>query len=146
MPIIIDKKQVLDFIMRQVKQIDDLSNKELILMVMAIEHISMDEQTKRSINLGVGITTGALTSIFVPPTSPLLFASGLTVAIATLINAFGRHRAKKELDEIRHLLSTALLVRFEDPITAYFQTAQLITSIEREDLLDFFERAGATNE
>lgn len=140
MPIVVDKSKVMEFILNQVERKNTLPEKELILMIMALEHLRNDEQMKTTINIGVGVATGALTSIFVSMSNPIVFAGGMTVAIAACVKAFRRHGINKHLKKVSEILSGEMLSRYDDVLTAYFMTAQLIQSIERDDLLDFFER------
>lgn len=136
--ITIASNNMYDFLMEQTKEVENLSNKELLLCVFGGQHL----QGHYDFHLGTGIAAASIgTTIALFATNPVFLSVMATLGVAGAIsackNAYNDYKVKKLID----VFTGELIKRYDNIMEAYFQVRAMIESTEREEILDFFEKA-----
>jgi hypothetical protein len=136
--LMIASNDMYNFLMEQTKEVKNLSNKELLLCVFGGQHL----QGHYDFHLGTGVAAASVgTAVAFFASNPVFLSVMATVGVAGVIsackNAYSDYKVKKLID----VFTSELLTRYDNVIEAYMQVRAMIENTEREEILDFFEKA-----
>lgn len=136
--LMISSDNMYNFLMEQTLEVENLSNKELLLCVFGGQHL----QGHYDFHLSTGVaaaSVGTIAAFFV--SNPIFLSVMATIGVAGAINAcrcaYNDYKVKKLID----VFTGELVKRYGNVFEAYIQIRAMIESTEREEILDFFEKA-----
>lgn len=142
----IDSTKLYEHILDKAKTPEVLSNKEVILCVLSLEHLQNISRKNTAFTCIGGVVLGATTLSCIAFGASILMAAGLTAEVFCLNTAFKNLREKKDYQQLQMLLEMLLASRYENMMEAYFEISNLIQSVETEELIQFFKEGDAINE
>ena len=116
-----------------------LDEKELVMAIIALQHLH--NETLFGLGTDVFITTvSTMSGIVIDTTiSKVIFAAfGATFATKLIIDAVEQFKINK----LKNKLIDELMNRFETPQMAYLEIAQMITSVTRDEILEYLKNIG----
>lgn len=116
-----------------------LDEKELVMTIIALQHL----HNESSFNLGTDIfitTVSTISGIIIETViCKVAFAAfGITFATRFIIDAVEQFKINK----LKNKLVDELMNRFETPQLAYLEIAQMITSVTREEIIEYLKNIG----
>ena len=141
----INDKNTINYIKHLTKDIHCTNEKDVITMIMALQHLNNKQSWVQGINLTVGLGSMIATSFWVPASAVILFSAGITAGVVTCYNAINSFIKSNDYSAVSDKLIDELMHRYDNPFEAYLQIANTVLTIEREDLVDFFKRANEFN-
>jgi hypothetical protein len=127
-----------NFIKDQTKIVKTLSNKEIVLSIFASQHL----RGHHDFYSGTGTAAtgvGLVFSLFA--VNPMFTAVTIVTGCFGALTAFYNMRQSCKLNKFISIFSDELITRYPDILTAYMEISTMIRSIEREEILEFFEKA-----
>lgn len=119
---------------------DLLTKKELVLNILTLQHLINSNNN----HLIADTTVGAI-SILPIFTTSLNLAGDLALGIiagSSAIKLGIDYINNTKLNKLYKLFVNELMDRFETPQLAYLETSNLIQSVEREDIINYFKLIG----
>ena len=116
-----------------------LDEKELVMAIIALQHLH--NETSFGLGTDVFITTVSTVSGMAIDTtiSKAIFAAfGATFATKLIIDAVEQFKISK----LKNKLIDELINRFGTPQMAYLEIAQMITSVTRDEILEYLKNIG----
>ena len=116
-----------------------LDEKELVMAIIALQHLY--NETSFGLGTDIFITTVSTISGIAMDTTvcKVIFAAfGATFATKLIIDAVEQFKINK----LKNKLVEELVNRFETPQIAYLEIAQMITSVTREEILEYLKNIG----
>ena len=116
-----------------------LDEKELVMAIIALQHLH--NETSFGLGTDVFITTvSTISGITIDTTiCKVVFAAfGATFATKLIINAV----EQLKINKLKNKLIDELMNRFETPQMAYLEIAQMITSVTRDEILEYLNSIG----
>ena len=116
-----------------------LDEKELVMAIIALQHLH--NETSFGLGTDVFITTvSTISGITIDTTiCKVIFAAfGATFANKLIIDAVEQFKINK----LKNKLVEELVNRFETPQIAYLEIAQMITSVTRDEILEYLKNIG----
>ena len=122
-----------------VPNMDKLSDKELILSIMATSHL----ENVNNFKLGVsgGVMGGSMLGGIMASASVLGVFGFLAVGTVATAVAISGDLKRKQIKEIENKLTDYLLNRFDDAKVAYDTVAKMILNVTREEIVEYLENA-----
>ena len=122
-----------------VPNMDKLSDKELILSIMATSHLKNINNFK----LGVsgGVMGGSMLGGIMASASVLGVFGFLAVGTVATAIAISGDLKRKQIKEMENKLTDYLLNRFDDAKVAYDTVAKMIVNVTREEIVEYLENA-----
>ena len=123
-----------------IAKIHHLSKKEIVMAIMALQHIRNQE----NFIISADLSTSALAYLpaFITNISmagkAALFAIGTCCATNMILDSIDNHRAVKYMD----LLIEELMSRYEVPQVAYLEISELITETTRDEIIRYLDSIG----
>ena len=119
---------------------DLLTKKELVLNILTLQHLINSNNN----HLIADTTVGAI-SILPLFTTSLNLAGDIALGIvagSSMIKLGIDYINNTKLNKLYKLFVNELMDRFETPQLAYLETSNLIQSVEREDIINYFKLIG----
>ena len=119
---------------------DLLTKKELVLNILTLQHLINSNNN----HLIADTTVGAI-SILPLFTTSLNLAGDIALGIvagSSMIKLGIDYINNTKLNKLYKLFVNELMDRFETPQLAYLEISNLIQSVEREDIIDYFKLIG----
>ena len=119
---------------------DLLTKKELVLNILTLQHLINSNNN----HLIADTTVGAI-SILPLFTTSLNLAGDIALGIvagSSVIKLGIDYINNTKLNKLYKLFVNELMDRFETPQLAYLEISNLIQSVEREDIIDYFKLIG----
>ena len=116
-----------------------LDEKELVMAIIALQHLY--NETSFGLGTDIFITTVSTISGIAMETiiCKVIFAAfGATFATKLIIDAVEQFKINK----LKNKLVEELVNRFETPQIAYLEIAQMITSVTRDEILEYLKNIG----
>ena len=116
-----------------------LDKKELVMAIIALQHLH--NETLFGLGTDVFITTVSTISGIAMETTvcKVIFAAfGATFATKLVIDTVEHFKINK----LKNKLIDELMNRFETPQMAYLEIAQMITSVTRDEILEYLKNIG----
>lgn len=122
-----------------VPNMDKLSDKELILSIMATSHL----ENVNNFKLGVsgGVMGGSMLGGIMASVGVLGLLGFLAVGTVATAVAISGDLKRKQIKEIENKLTDYLLNRFDDAKVAYDTVAKMIVNVTREEIIEYLENA-----
>ena len=122
-----------------VPNMDKLSDKELILSIMATSHL----ENVNNFKLGVsgGVMGGSMLGGIMASASLLGVFGFLAVGTVATAVAISGDLKRKQIKEIENKLTDYLLNRFDNAKVAYDTVAKMIIDVTREEIVEYLENA-----
>ena len=122
-----------------VPNMDKLSDKELILSIMATSHL----ENVNNFKLGVsgGVMGGSMLGGIMASASVLGVFGFLAVGTVATAVAISSDLKRKQIKEMENKLTDYLLNRFDDAKVAYDTVAKMIVNVTREEIVEYLENA-----
>lgn len=116
-----------------------LDEKELVMAIIALQHL----HNESSFNLGTDVfitTVSAISGIAIDTTAckAIFAAFGVTFATKLIIDTVEQFKISK----LKNKLIDELMNRFGTPQMAYLEIAQMITSVTRDEILEYLKNIG----
>ena len=116
-----------------------LDEKELIMAIIALQHL----YNEASFGLGTDMlitTVSTISGIAIDTTAcKVIFAAfGATFATKFIIDIVDQFKINK----VKNKIVDELMNRFETPQMAYLEISQMITSVSREEILEYLKNIG----
>ena len=135
----IDEKALLNYIENNYNDSTN-SVEDLVLMTMGLSHLENTGDFFIGINTAL---TGTAAIVGMICTAPVLLAGSITAGIAGCVGIVKHGIKVKKVKSLQNKIADILIKEYGSFIEAYTEIANMITSIEREDLMNFFEKANA---
>ena len=121
-------------------KIHHLSKKEIVMAIIALQHIRNEE----SLIISADISASALA--YLPALlinmsqigKAALLAIGTCCATKMILDAIDNHKVTKFMNQ----LIEELMSRYETPQVAYLETSDMITSITRDEIIEYLNGIG----
>ena len=126
------------FVKEQTKIVKTLSNKEIVLSIFASQYL----QEHHDFHSGTGTAAtgvGLVMSLFTATT--MFTAVTLVTGCLGALTAFYNMRQSCKLSKFIGIFSEELITRYPDITTAYIEISTIIQGIEREEIIEFFDKA-----
>lgn len=122
-----------------VPNMDKLSDKELILSIMATSHL----ENVNNFKLGVsgGVMGGSMLGGIMASASVLGVFGFLAVGTVATAIAISGDLKRKQIKEMENKLTDYLLNRFDDAKVAYDTVVKMIVNVTREEIVEYLENA-----
>ena len=122
-----------------VPNMDKLSDKELILSIMATSHL----ENVNNFKLGVsgGVMGGSMLGGIMASVGILGLLGFLAVGTVATAIAISGDLKRKQIKEMENKLTDYLLNRFDDAKVAYDTVAKMIVNVTREEIVEYLENA-----
>ena len=122
-----------------VPNMDKLSDKELILSIMATSHL----ENVNNFKLGVsgGVMGGSMLGGIMASVGILGLLGFLAVGTVATAIAISGDLKRKQIKEMENKLTDYLLNRFDDAKVAYDTVAKMIVNVTREEIIEYLENA-----
>ena len=123
----------------KIKENSSLDEKELVMAIIALEHLR--NETSFGLGTDVLITTiSTISGVMIDTiTCKVALATfGITFAIKFIIDVMNQLKINK----LKSKLIEELVDRFETPQMAYVEIAQMITSVNRDEIIEYLNNIG----
>ena len=122
-----------------VPNMDKLSDKELILSIMATSHL----ENVNNFKLGVsgGVMGGSMLGGIMASASVLGVFGFLAVGTVATAIAISGDLKRKQIKEMENKLTDYLLNRFDNAKVAYDTVSKMIINVTREEIVEYLENA-----
>lgn len=122
-----------------VPNMDKLSDKELILSIMATSHLENVNNFK--LGFSGSVMGGSMLGGIMASTSLLGVFGFLAVGTVATAVAVSGDLKRKQIKEMENKLTDYLLNRFDDAKVAYDTVAKMIVNVTREEIVEYLENA-----
>ena len=123
----------------KIKENSSLDEKELVMAIIALEHLR--NETSLGLGTDVLVTTVSTISGVIIDTmicKVALATFGITFATKFIIDVMNQLKINK----LKSKLIEELVDRFETPQMAYVEIAQMITSVDRDEIIEYLKNIG----
>ena len=135
----IDEKALLNYVENNYSNATN-STRDLVLMMMSLSHLENSGDFFIGVNTAL---TGTAAIIGMITTAPVLIAGSITAGIAGCVGIVKHGIKIKKVKSLENKIAEKLINKHMSFIEAYVEISNMIIHIEREDLMDFFEKANA---
>lgn len=139
----VDKIKLYNYIKANSENIKDMSTDEIIKLIMGIYHLEYSNNYSFNINLAL---SGSSLILALLATGPLLIAGSLTTCLASCIGCLKNNKQEKRLLSLKVVLVEEVMNRYPNFLEAYLDIKDIIQNIEKEEILELFEKANSYNE
>lgn len=134
-----NNKILLDYIERNYDNPNN-SIKDLILMIMGLSHIENSSSFHMTVDAALVGTAAVIATI---SSTPVMIAGAITAGIAGCSGVVKHGTKLKRLRKAHNDITVILLENYTSFVEAYIEISNMILRIERDDLIEFFNKANA---